>query len=154
MINYRTAARADFPAIIRIWREAFRDSAEGLNFLERYYSPVSSFVADDGGAVIAMAHLVYGGTYCGVACPYLYAVAVRSDKRGLGLGKGITLFAVQEAHALGYAAIAACPEQPSLTEFYRKLGFTHTTPLNGDFRPTREMLRYVSFMDTVLVRYG
>jgi len=152
MIIYRTARREDCPELLRLWHEAFNDLNEGTDFLKHWFSPVSSFVAEESGEIAAMAHLVYGGKYKRVGCPYLYAVAVRGDKRGIGLGKGITRFAVHEAQVLGYDTVATCPASMTLVEFYKRLGFRREATFRKEFKPSRAMLREIEFMKYMLIR--
>jgi GNAT superfamily N-acetyltransferase len=146
----RMANTEDFPAVIRIWREAFHSSNEAVRFLDKFCSSASVLVAEHtDGSVVAMAHLLYGSTLTTAKgaerCPYLYAVAVDSRYRGLGYGKSIVKYAMQVAANYGFTLLATCPEDGELVSFYYKLGFTRQAKFNGDFTPGADLVPDISF---------
>jgi GNAT superfamily N-acetyltransferase len=128
----RLARRGDFTALAEVWADAFGNAGGEIEqFLSVHFNAVSSYVIEtpeDG--IIGAAHLVYGGgiqTADGgiVACPYLYALAVKSVFRGRGYGTDLLKFVNHEARVLGFRGTALCPERERLFEYYKREGY-HT----------------------------
>ncbi|MDR0935961.1 MAG: GNAT family N-acetyltransferase [Oscillospiraceae bacterium] len=162
IINYqlsiastRAALRGDFPALAEVWADAFGNfGGEIEKFLVLHFKAGSSYVletASDG--IIGAAHLVYGGgiRLAGggvIACPYLYALAIKSDFRGRGYGSELLKFVNHEARALGFRGTALCPEREPLFAYYKREGYG--TELKRDKQWTLLSVRdYEAWYDVV-----
>lgn len=139
----RAGLPGDFAAIGAIWQEAFGGAGEALAYLREHYTPAGAIVAEERGAVVGAAYLVFGARLLepgGLirACPYLYAVAVDKRYRGRGWGKALVRFAVRQAFRLGFGCVATCPASEELLGYYKDLGFTEEISLKERmFLPAR-----------------
>lgn len=86
--------------------------------------PTTAWVARLHGQVVAKAivHLAEG-------VAGLYGVATRSDARGLGLARNLTMLAFDHARSLGYT-VGVLHSTPMAVHLYASLGFSHV----ADFR--------------------
>lgn len=130
------ATSADTDELVELWQEAFGDAAEGARWFFDHVDG-EKLVLREAGRIVAMATLVDqhaahawqslsdDATACRVTVgSYLYAVAVRKDCRGRGLGTEI----VHTACALHHHGVALCPASPDLIDYYTSLGFSVSSP--------------------------
>ena len=131
MAEIREYVKEDLPALTALWQEAFGDSEDLISgFFEKLPDMGSFVVASENGEIIAMA-----GALCGQELQekassgakevgYIYAVAVKKEYRGLGLGKSITKAAYDLALKREAEIVCLLPASEELYSFYKKnLGF-------------------------------
>jgi len=117
----------DIPALRQLWKTVFGDSEE---FLDRFFchafAPERCLCLWEEGVLAGMVHWL--------PCErpphrfaYIYAVATHPDHRG----KGICRRLMERTHALlpgqGYAGALLYPQEESLREMYRKMGYETAT---------------------------
>jgi GNAT superfamily N-acetyltransferase len=117
--------------MVSVWKEAFGDYRDYIeNFFALHFNPASSYVIETlSGEFLGAAHLVYGGAVRQtdgslISCPYLYAFAVKSSRRGRGYGTALLRFVNHEARALGFRGTALCPEREELFAYYKREGYS------------------------------
>ena len=116
----------DVPEMTRLWQEAFGDSE---HFISIFYKLLPSMgfavVAEYGGQITAAAHMITGMEYVDkqgarTPCAYLYAVSVKKEMRGMGMGKAVVRAAAEMAKA-GGCIVCTSPADKSLYGWYRRL---------------------------------
>ncbi len=123
-MRIRQFALADADAVVSLWREAFandpaRNKPADMIARKLARDPELFWVADHGTVV----GVVMAG-YDGVR-GWLYHLAVRSERRGEGIGTALVHHAIGELRALG------CPKvnlqvrrtNDAVAEFYARLGW-------------------------------
>ncbi len=109
-----------------LWHTVFHDSAPVIDEFFTAF-PMDRFAAAEycGGALAAAAYVLPFGelvlpdsSRCG--CAHIYAVGVRPDMRGRGLGVEVTNKAYELAQGLGFPAVVLRPASDSLFDFYRQ----------------------------------
>jgi predicted N-acetyltransferase YhbS len=121
IIDAPTAAHRE--ALRALWQEAFGDTDEFLDSFENAaFSPDRCRCISEGDEILAALYW-FDCSLHGHRLAYLYAVATSEKHRGHGLCR--TLMENTHAHlaALGYAAALLVPGEPSLFDFYEKLGY-------------------------------
>lgn len=86
--------------------------------------PTKAWAARVEGKIVSKVVIHLGAGVAG-----LYGVATRSEARGLGLARNLTVLAFAEARRLGYE-IGVLHSTPIAVSLYRSLGFSHV----ADFR--------------------
>lgn len=129
----RLAKAEDMPELTFLWQQAFGDEEP---FIRGFYSllPGMGFalVAVHENRVVAAAHVITGMDYIdstGHAHPaaYLYAVSVREDLRGAGIGGILVEAAAKEALRRGAEMITTSPAEESLYPWYaQRIGTVFT----------------------------
>lgn len=127
-IEYPLAAH--LPSLRSLWKEAFGD---GEDFLDRFFgvafAPDRARCVTDADGEAAAALYWLDATLEGKRIAYLYAIATRRAYRGRGLCRDL----MRDVHALlrarGYAAALLVPSEPSLFDFYAKMGYAPCTPM-------------------------
>ncbi len=128
----RTACRADLPEIRALWKECFGDSDD---YLDRYFRHPQSlehlFVYEQHGVSGMMTLIPCLAGREGGSQPvlYLFALAVRPDRQGNGIGGGLMRFAEQYARREGYGGIGLVMQHAGLTHYYREKGYTPASQL-------------------------
>lgn len=114
-------------ALRALWKEAFGDGDAFLDlFFQQAFSSCRCLCAMEGEAVSGMVHWL-DCTMAGETYAYLYAVAVRQDRRGRGICSRL-LTAARERLALdGYAGALLYPQDGGLREMYRRAGYADAT---------------------------
>ena len=97
----RLATRADRAAMAALWREAFGDSAEAVDFFFRSFPRCLSYVAEVKGAVCAMVHALPQTLSPDLPAAYIYAVATDRAHRGQGLCRKLMAFAEEDLRLRG-----------------------------------------------------
>lgn len=111
------------PSMRELWKEAFGDSDEALDsFFNTAFSTQRCRVVANGNEVLGALY-IFDCQYKNRKIAYIYAVATRKKARGQGICKKLT----EDTHAYlksnGYAGALLVPAEPSLFEFYKKLGY-------------------------------
>ena len=136
------ATPADTDELVEIWLEAFGENAAAARWFFDHVNG-EKLVLREKGRIVAMATLVNLGDV-----RYLYAVAVRKECRGRGLGREL----VQTACAMHRCPVAVCPASESLIGYYARLGFEVSSPAEhreiapDDF--AREFYRFYGVSNT------
>jgi GNAT superfamily N-acetyltransferase len=120
-MTIRSFRAGDTAGALRLWKTVFGDDD---NFILRFLGgSARGFVADEGGVIAAAAYIVDGISLGGRAWPYIYAVATLPEFRGQGLGAAVSLACAEQIELEGGVA-ALRPAEPSLFDWYARLGFT------------------------------
>ena len=116
-------APIDVPALRRLWQDAFGDGEEFLDiFFSCGFSAERTRCVYDGDEVVAALYW-FDCAYEGQRMAYLYAIATAAERRGQGLCRAL----MDDTHAHlaseGYAASLLVPAEPSLFDFYARMGY-------------------------------
>lgn len=148
MTEFRFSSPADVPALRSLWKEAFGDSEEYLDlFFSTAYAPQRSLVLDGIGAAAYWLDCTLEDR----KLAYVYAVAVRKDLRGQGIGLALMQALQGQLKKLGYDGILLVPGEEGLRSYYRKLGYrtvSHQNRFEAAAGTAREMTRLTA------VEYG
>lgn len=107
----------------RLWQEAFGDGEAFLNdFFASAFSPTRCLcVTEDGRTVAALYWL---DALCeGRPVAYLYAIATAKAYRGRGLCRDLMAHTHAKLVSQGYALALLVPGEPSLFDFYARMGY-------------------------------
>jgi GNAT superfamily N-acetyltransferase len=136
-LEIRRADRADIPAIVALLADdplgATRETDAGFTGYHIAFEEISSdprqvlVVGERAGESVATMQLTFipGMSRRGSKRALVEAVRVRSDQRGLGLGRQLILWAIDEARAAGCSIIQLTSDMSRVDahRFYRSLGF-------------------------------
>jgi GNAT superfamily N-acetyltransferase len=115
----------DAPALKRLWREAFGDPAEYVDFFfSRCFTPERCLAVMQDGEAAAALYLVPYLLPSGRRGSYIYAGAAGNAFRRRGLYRAVMDEALRRADGRGEALCLM--SEPYLRPFYRSLGFTGT----------------------------
>ncbi|BCB87934.1 GNAT family N-acetyltransferase [Phytohabitans suffuscus] len=136
-LAFRAATRDDLPAIVALLaddtlgaaRESAGDPAYAAAFDAIEADPRNTLVvADRAGEVVGTMQLTYipGLSHRGGERLQIEAVRVRADQRGLGLGREMIGWAVEQARARGCRLVQLTTDKrrTDAHRFYASLGFT------------------------------
>ncbi len=123
-MTIRSFRAGDTAGALRLWKTVFGD---GDDFVLPFLGRARGFVADEGGVIAAAAYIVDGISLGGRAWPYIYAVATLPEFRGRGLGAAVSLACAEQIEREGGVA-ALRPAEPSLFDWYARLGFAPAVP--------------------------
>ena len=105
-----------------LWCQVFGDPPE---LAERFLSLLPAFgcgfAAVEEGRVLGAAYWIDGLTLAGEKCGYLYAVAVRPEARGRGLGAALSRRCFEEGAKRGAVYRCTVPAEPSLFDWYGRI---------------------------------
>ena len=119
----------DIPALKRLWKQAFRDTDRLINnFFAIAYAPERCLCVYDEKKPVAMLYWL-DHTWREHKVAYVYAVATDRAYRGQGLCTKLLNRTATCLKKLGYYGIMLVPENPELTEFYKKRGYQVATTL-------------------------
>jgi GNAT superfamily N-acetyltransferase len=136
-LEIRRADRADIPAIVALLADdplgATRETDAGFTGYHMAFEEISAdprqvlVVGERAGEAVATMQLTFipGMSRRGSKRALIEAVRVRSDQRGLGLGRQLILWAIDEARAAGCSIIQLTSDMSRIDahRFYRSLGF-------------------------------
>jgi GNAT superfamily N-acetyltransferase len=136
-VHYRTAVRADLPAMIGLLADDVLGQARDFTVVdeayERAFAAIDSdprnflIVADDDGEVVACLQLTYipGLGRHGAERCQIESVRVRSDRRGAGIGRELTKWAIEQAKIRGCTLVQLTSDKrrSDAHRFYGRLGF-------------------------------
>ena len=122
MSNFRAPRPDEIPTLRQLWQEAFGDTEEYLDlYFTAAFAPERCLVLDQNG-IAAAAHWMD----CRVEdrkLAYVYAVAVRKDLQGQGLGTDLMKALHHHLENLNYDLILLVPGDEGLRSYYRRLGY-------------------------------
>ena len=112
-----------------LWKEAFGDGDAFLDtFFATAYSPSRTRCMVEGGEVVSALYW-FDVSLDGKRLAYLYAIATRKTHRGQGLCRRL----MDDVHArlkkAGYAGTLLVPSEPSLFDFYARMGYEPCAPM-------------------------
>lgn len=118
------------PSLRSLWKEAFGDGDTYLNrFFGTAYSPDRARCVTDADGEVTAALYWFDATLDGEKIAYLYAIATRRSHRGRGLCQSL----MHDTHAIlrarGYVAALLVPSEPSLFDFYARVGYAPCVPM-------------------------
>lgn len=106
-----------------IWREAFGSSDVEAFFTHMFDSNRCIVVVNEGAPVSAGYLLPAGTLRCkrtSVPCAMIYGVATLPEYRSRGYGASIVRKLISTGWNLGFPAVAICPSEASLFDYYSK----------------------------------
>lgn len=105
----------------QIWKIVFNDGDEST-FFNHYFAPELCVVATRGDVPVATGYLLPAGNIIcdelSVPCAMIYGVATLPEHRNLGFGAAVVGELVSVAHDAGFPAVALCPSNDGLFEYY------------------------------------
>jgi len=128
VIEMRKAREADREAVFSLWTRVFGDGAQLQEDFHRLCAPLGETLAlwaeGELGAILSPVPLrLRCPNGRGLKAWYLYALAVDPALRGQGFGGVIMAYAAELARQAGADCTLLVPAQPSLFDFFGKLGF-------------------------------
>ena len=124
----------DSEQLKELWCDVFGDPPELVDaFLSLLPGMGCGCVAEHDGRILGAAYLIHGFTLlrpgkAPLRCGYLYAVAVRPEARGRGLGAAVSRGAAELGRLHGAELICTLPAEESLYRWYGEiLSLTHTS---------------------------
>jgi GNAT superfamily N-acetyltransferase len=135
-VIFRTATRADLPAIIALLADDMLGKARDFTVVDEAYErafaaidadPRNILAVADDGEVVGCMQITYipGLGRHGAERAQFEAVRIRSDRRGKGLGKQFMDWAINQARQRGcaFAQLATDKLRTDAHRFYLNLGF-------------------------------
>ena len=111
-----------------LWQESFDDSPEYVEFFFNHvYKPENTLVVKrDGFIVSALQMIPYKAMWCKkvMEVAYVCGACTHRFSRGHGFMKALVRHAKIEMKRRGFDFAVVIPAEPSLFDFYEKLGFT------------------------------
>ena len=124
----------DKEMVTDLWQVSFHDTPEYLGvFFNRVYKPENTLVIKRAGFIVSALQMIpYHAKFDDTIIPVVYVCGVCTHplERGQGLMKTLIGHAKSEMHKRGFSMAIVIPAEPSLFDFYRKLGFTHLIASN------------------------
>ncbi|NLL46144.1 MAG: GNAT family N-acetyltransferase [Clostridiales bacterium] len=145
MTRFRFSQEQDRPRLKEVWKISFGDSDELIDRFLDHFGVNAGIVGECGGDIVSAAYILPTDGLVMKdnsrrSCSYLYAISVLPDYRGNGLGKEITLAAVEYSSRLGYEYTVLKPSDEGLFDFYASLGFTEFSYANElSFSPSGQI---------------
>ncbi len=127
-IEFRPPRPEELPQLRSLFLEAFGEPEFAADFFRLGFSPQRCLVAADG-EVLGMLHW-FDCALGEKRLAYLYAIAVRTDSRGKGIGSKLIRFST--AYLQNYDGILLVPAGESLFSYYKKLGFSPCSTISED----------------------
>lgn len=113
---------AETRQLVLLWHEVFGDPPE---LAERFLSLLPAFgcgfAAIEEGKLLGAAYWLDGLELAGEKCGYLYAVAVRPEARGRGLGAALSRACFEAGKERGAVYRCTVPAEPSLFDWYGRI---------------------------------
>ena len=127
MANIRKVNFDDYSALQNLWTSVFHDDEFFLSAFFSTLAPVmEAFAAEQDGQFIGAAYILDIFTFkngeTALPCPYIYAVGVHPEFRGLGIGKALTA-ACRDYCAEKYSVSCLVPAGNELFEYYKHAGY-------------------------------
>ena len=115
-------------SIADLWQESFHDSPEYVEFFfNRVYKPENTLVVKRNGFIVSALQMIpYQAKLSDKFIPvaYVCGACTHTFERGQGLMKTLVYHAKLEMKRRGFVFSIVIPAEPSLFDFYHKLGFT------------------------------
>ena len=118
------AAQTEISELKALWQSVFGDSAAVTDaFFDTLYTPDGALLAQENGRFLGCAYLLRGIELVSPGAPtrsaaYLYALAVREDCRGKGIGRKLVELCAEETQKRG-EVLCLMPGSDSLRSWYR-----------------------------------
>lgn len=133
---FRIAEKQDVTGIISLWQEAFGDTEQAVMDFFTAFPNCLSYVAEEQGEILAMAHAIPQNLSPDTKAVYVYAVATAKTHRGRGLCRDLMAFLEADLKKRGVEACVLTPADGGLFHFYENLGyetgfFRRHTPFPG-----------------------
>ena len=122
-ITTRNPNKNEITALQQIWETVFGSDDAPL-FFSHCFSAELCVVASHASAPIAAGYLLPAGCYMpgsgnkSIPASMIYGVATLPEYRGRGLGTTVVRSLISLSYELGYPAVALCPAEDSLFEYY------------------------------------
>ena len=111
----------------KLWQEAFGDTQETLDkFFATGFSPDRFHCICENGRPVSALYR-FDCEVSGKKFAYLYAMATLKSHRGKGLARRLLAETHESLKAQGYAGAILVPGEPSLFDFYEKIGYRTVT---------------------------
>lgn len=128
MTQFRFSQEQDRPKLKEVWKCSFGDSDELIERFLDHFGVNSGIVGEFGGDIVCAAYILPTDGLVledksRHSCSYLYAISVLPEYRGNGLGKEVTLAAIEFSSKLGNEFTVLKPSDEGLFDFYASLGF-------------------------------
>jgi len=132
----------DIPVLKSIWKSVFEEDDYEV-FFQHYFDPEFCFVADgDGDRPAASGYLFPAGRLISdntsVPCAMIYAVATLPEYRSRGFATAVVTALITTGRAAGFHAIALCPAEDSLFEYYSARTKLQDTFFNMEYKLTAQ----------------
>ncbi len=122
MMELLEVSRVDPGELTALWSTVFGDPPElAAAFLSRLPAIGTGFAAVEDGRVCGAAYWIDALEIAGEKCGYLYAVAVKPEARGRGLGAALSRACFETGRARGAVYCCTEPAEPSLFAWYEKI---------------------------------
>lgn len=122
MTELLEVSRVDPGELVRLWCSVFGDPTELAEaFLSRLPAMGFGFAAVEDGRVCGAAYWIDALELDGEKCGYLYAVAVRPEARGRGLGAALSRACLEAGRERGASYLCTAPAEPSLFGWYWRI---------------------------------
>ncbi len=116
------AGAGDGAALFALWSEVFADESKLINaFFELLYAPELCSVARLGDEIISAGYCIPGAVSGNLHCSYIYAMATKPERRGLGAASMVAHALVNDAFATGADIVATLPASESLCSWYARV---------------------------------
>ena len=131
--SVKTAPSAQIAEISRdlapVWCEVFGDDIEFVSeALELIKDGAICSVIKDGDAVLSQA-IAFHLSLEGIRGLYVYGVATAPEHRGKGYAREVISRLCEYARESSMDFVTLIPQSAELSDMYRKMGFTHESPL-------------------------
>lgn len=122
-LQYRIADKSEWPALYKLWAQAFGDSQE---FVEKVFTqfvgPQGIYVAAEENGPVALLCAVPVALQNRTGA-YFYGLCTLKEQRGKGIMHGLIEYVCNLLHQQGCAFACLVPAGPALFEFYAEQGF-------------------------------
>ncbi len=119
--------KVDIPSLKALFAEAFGDEGGFIDtFFDTAFSENRARVIYKEGKIVAMLYW-FDCEYLGKPLAYIYAVATDKAYRGQGLCSILMQDTHKHLKSLGYIGTILVPSEPSLFNFYERLGYKTAT---------------------------
>lgn len=105
-----------------LWKEAFGDSEEYINFFLGTHKGCTFVPLTDNGELVSALYLI-DGTLCGINGFYLFAAATFKEHRSKGYMARLLKLAEEKAKQKNKSFIALVPAEKSLFDYYSRFGY-------------------------------
>lgn len=137
-MNIDHPAPRQIPALRRLWKQAFGDTDEFLDiFFSTAFAPSRCRCICAGEDLLA-AHYWFDCTCGGQKFAYVYAVATDPVHRGKGLCRSLMADLQALLAKQGYHGLILVPQNSSLAQMYRRMGFLDCTSVTEFTAPAEE----------------
>ena len=145
------------PALRALFADSFGESEEFLDlFFDTAFTPSRSRIATEDGRLLASLFW-FDCELRGSKIAYIYAISTAKEYRGKGICRALMKSTHSHLKSLGYTAAILVPAEPSLFDFYARLGYKAASGLSETVAAasdTGAFLREVSREEYAALRQG